>query len=115
MHKVLLVAVAVLACAAQTAMAGSRSDTTAAEAIILYQGRDRDFMVYFFGLAEGMVWANSYLQSAKTQQIFCGPSAVSNKQLFDILAGFVAKHQEAGGLKVGNEVDPIGGTRGRGN
>ena len=56
----LVLAIAVLSCIAQTAAPASRSDTTAAEAIILYKGGDRDLMVYFLGLGEGMAWANIF-------------------------------------------------------
>ena len=101
MQKAML-AIAVLSCIAQPAASATRSDTTAAEAIILYEGRDLDFIAYFIGLAEGMAWANSYLQSTKASQIFCGPSGFSSKQLFDILAGFVAKHPKVGEIKIGN-------------
>ena len=98
----LLLAIVAFSCIAQPASAASRSDTTAAEAIILYQGGDRDLMVYFLGLGEGMAWANSYLQFTKGKQIYCGPLALTNAQLFDALAGFVAKHPDAGALRVGN-------------
>ena len=37
-----MLAIAVLSCIAQPATAGSRSDTTAAEAITLYKGENRD-------------------------------------------------------------------------
>ena len=59
-------------------------------------------MVYFLGLGEGMAWANSYLQFTKAKQLYCGPLAFANTQLFDILSGFVAKHPDAGALRVGN-------------
>jgi hypothetical protein len=98
----LTLAIAVLSCFAQPAAAASRSDTTAAEAIILYKGGDRDLMVYFLGLGEGMAWANSYLQFTKAKQIYCGPLVLANAQLFEALAGFVAKHPDAGQLKMGN-------------
>jgi hypothetical protein len=101
MQKAMLV-IAVLSCIARPAAAASRSDTTAAEAIILYKGGDRDLMVYFLGLGEGMAWANSYLQFTKTKQIYCGPLVLTNAQLFEALSGFVAKHPDAGQLKMGN-------------
>ena len=86
MQKAML-AIAVLSCIAQPAAAASRSDTTAAEAIILYKGGDRDLMVYFLGLGEGMAWANSYLQFTKAKQLYCGPPVLTNAQLFEALAG----------------------------
>ena len=95
-------ALAVLSCIAQSAAAASRSDTTAAEAIILYKGGERDLVVYFLAVGEGMAWANSYLQFTKAKQIYCGPLALTDAQLFEALAGFVAKHREAGELRVGN-------------
>ena len=95
-------AIALLSCIAQTAAAASRSDTTAAEAITLYEGGDRDLMVYFLAVGEGMAWANSYLQFTKAKQIYCGPLALTNAQLFAAFAGFVAKHPDAGQLKMGN-------------
>jgi hypothetical protein len=98
----LVLAMAALSCAVQTATAASRSDTTAAEAITLYKGGDRDLMVYFLGLAEGMAWANSYLQFTKAKQLCCGPLVLTNAQLFEALAGFVAKHPDAGELRMGN-------------
>jgi hypothetical protein len=101
MQKAML-AIAVLSCIAQPAAAASRSDTTAAEAIILYKGGDRDLMVYFLGLGEGMAWANSYLQFTKAKQLYCGPLVLTNAQLFEALSGFVAKHPDAGQLKMGN-------------
>ena len=94
-----MLAVAVLSCIAQPAAAASRSDTTAAEAITLYKGGDRDLMVYFLGL---VAWANSYLQFTKAKQLFCGPLVLTNAQLFEALAGFVAKHPDAGELRMGN-------------
>ena len=97
-----MLAIAAVSCIAQPAAAASRSDTTATEAIILYKGGDRDLMVYFLGLGEGMAWANSYLQFKKAPLIFCGPSGFSSRQLFDILAGFVAKNPKVGELKIGN-------------
>ena len=81
---------------------GMRTDTTAAEAITLYKGGDRDLMVYFLGLGEGMAWANSYLQFTKAKQLYCGPLVLTNAQLFEALAGFVVKHPDAGQLKMGN-------------
>jgi len=97
-----MLAIAVLSCIGQPAAAASRSDTTAAEAIILYKGGDRDLMVYFLGLGEGMAWANSYLQFTKAGQLYCGPLVMTNGQLFETLEGFVAKHSDAGQLKMGN-------------
>ena len=94
-----MLAIAVLSCIGQPAAAASRSDTTAAEAIILYKGGDRDLMVYFLGL---VAWANSYLQFTKAKQLFCGPLVLTNAQLFEALAGFVAKHPDAGELRMGN-------------
>jgi hypothetical protein len=87
MQKAML-AIAVLSCIAQPAAAASRSDTTAAEAIILYKGGDRDLMVYFLG--------------TKAKQLYCGPPVLTNAKLFEALAGFVAKHPDAGQLKMGN-------------
>ena len=55
MQKAML-AIAVLCCIARPVAAASRSHSTAAEAIILYKGGDRDLMVYFLGLGEGMAW-----------------------------------------------------------
>ena len=52
MQKAIL-AIAVLSCIAQPAASATRSDTTAAEAIILYNEGDRDFIAYFLGLARG--------------------------------------------------------------
>ena len=52
-------------CIAQPVASATRSDTTGAEAIILYERGDLDFIAYFLGLAEGMAWANSYLQFKK--------------------------------------------------
>src|SRR5271167_4712968 len=102
MQKAML-AVAMLSCIAQPVAAASRSDTTAAEAIIPYKkGGDRDLMVYFLGLGEGMAWANSYLQFTKAKQLYCGPLVLTNAQLFEALAGFVAKRPDAGQLKMGN-------------
>ena len=86
MQKAML-AIAVLSCIAQPAAAASRSDTTAAEAITLYKGGDRDLMVYFLGLGEGMAWANSYLQFTKAKQLYCGPLVLTNAQLFEALSG----------------------------
>ena len=97
-----MLALAVLSCIAQTAAAASRSDTTAAEAIILYKGGDRDLMVYFLALGEGMALASSYLQFAKAKQIYCGPLALTDAQLFEAFAGFVAKHPDAGEPRMGN-------------
>ena len=101
MQKAML-AIAVLACIAQPAASATRSDTTGAEAIILYERGDLDFIAYFLGLAEGMAWSNSYLQFKKAPLIFCGPSGFSSRQLFDILTGFVTKHPKVGELKIGN-------------
>ena len=50
----LVLSIAVLSCIAQTAAAASRSDTTAAEAIIFYRGGNTDLMVYLFGIGEGI-------------------------------------------------------------
>jgi hypothetical protein len=50
MQKAML-AVAVLSCIAQPAASATRSDTTGAEAIILYERGDLDFIAYFLGLA----------------------------------------------------------------
>jgi hypothetical protein len=72
MQKALL-AIAVLACIAQPAASATRSDTTGAEAIILYERGDLDFIAYFLGLAEGMAWSNSYLQFKKTPLICAFP------------------------------------------
>ena len=94
--------VAALSCIAQTAAAASRSETTAAEAIILYKGGDRDLMIYFLALGEGMASANSYLQFTKAKQICCGPLALTDARLFVAFAGFVAKHPDAGALRMGN-------------
>ena len=41
-------------CIAQPVASATRSDTTGAEAIILYERGDLDFIAYFLGLAEGM-------------------------------------------------------------
>jgi len=101
MQKAML-AIAVLACIAQPAASATRSDTTGAEAIILYERGDLDFIAYFLGLAEGMAWSNSYLQFKKAPLIFCGPSGFSSRQLFDILTSFVTKHPKVGELKIGN-------------
>jgi hypothetical protein len=101
MQKTML-AIAVVSCIAQSAAAASRSDTTAAEAIILYKGGDRDLMVYFLGLGEGMAWANNYLQFTKAKQLYCGPLVLTNAQLFEALAGFVENHPDSGQLKMGN-------------
>ena len=49
-----------------------------------------------------MAWANSYLQFTKAKQLYCGPQVLTNAQLFEALAGFVAKHPDAGQLKMGN-------------
>ena len=54
------------------------------------------------GLGEGMASANSYLQFTKAKQLYCGPLALTNAQLFEALSGFVAKHPDAGQLKMGN-------------
>src|SRR5277367_4921565 len=61
MQKAML-ALAVLSYIAQPAASATRSETTGAEAIILYERGDLDFIAYFLGLAEGMGWSNSYLQ-----------------------------------------------------
>ena len=60
MQKAML-AIAVLSCIAKPAAAASRSDTTAAEAIILYNGGDRDLMVYFLGLGDAQKQLNRVL------------------------------------------------------
>ena len=97
-----MLTIAVLSCIAQPAAAASRSDTTAAEAITLYKGGDRDLMVYFLGLGEGMASANSYLQFTKAKQLYCGPLVLTNAQLFEALSGFVANHHDVGALRMGN-------------
>jgi hypothetical protein len=49
-----------------------------------------------------MAWANSYMRFTKAKQIYCGPIALSDAQLFKAFSGFFAKHPDAGQLKMGN-------------
>jgi hypothetical protein len=87
-----MLALAALSCVAQTAAAASRL----IRPLRFVQGRRPRSRGLFLGLGEGMARANSYLQSTKAKQIYCGPLALTNAQLFAALAGFVAKHPTSG-------------------
>src|ERR1700761_6567348 len=42
--------------------------------------------------------------SQKTKQIYCGPLALTDAELFEAFAGFAAKQPDAGELRMGNAI-----------
>jgi hypothetical protein len=102
MKRALIVAIVLLWLTTEGTAHDVFSDMTANDAIDGYHNNDLRAIIYVFGIATGLSYANAELQVSKERQLYCGPTGFDTGQIFGILAGFVAKDPAFGQVRVGN-------------